>query len=469
MKNVRFITIVDDENTDEPEKPVKSVSAGRTLHRKCACGQYTTAGKCVACKKKLTGGILNRTRSQAEVYGDGQTAHFSIHKVLRSPSNHLVSEPHSLMESRFDHDFSKVRVHTGPKAAELEREVNALAYTVGHNIDFGEGECLPETTSGKRLLAHELSHTIYQGLPSPYIGSAISKSSDQAQEKQAERVAQLITDGFVTYISTGQVGTTLHLQRRGRSVSVRSPVFEQTVTQISDIAHGVAGRALTSDERNLARPIFGSSIDYSRVRLIPLSILEYRIVGNNIYTPDDFTIRNPYMTQTLIHELTHIWQYQHSGTSYISESLMVQIGATISRGARNFAYNYQIGANQTFFDFSPEEQGLLVENYFSMLHDQATLATDQAASIRWMYNSNHFGPDGFPARLTTSQRQAEISRALQLHEPLTRQMQASMPRSELNLLKLRASEVMRIPGAEYLSIPVETQIALVRPLFEVRY
>src|SRR5690242_11188876 len=41
------------------------------------------------------------------------------------------------MESRFGHDFTRVRVHAGPDAAEATRAVNARAYTVGSDIVFG--------------------------------------------------------------------------------------------------------------------------------------------------------------------------------------------------------------------------------------------------------------------------------------------------------------------------------------------
>jgi Domain of unknown function (DUF4157) len=67
------------------------------------------------------------------------------------------------MEPRFGADFSAVRVHTDAHAHALARSVNAQAFTVGRNVVFGAGQYAPETESGKRLLAHELTHTIQQG------------------------------------------------------------------------------------------------------------------------------------------------------------------------------------------------------------------------------------------------------------------------------------------------------------------
>jgi len=75
----------------------------------------------------------------------------------------LDEDTRGFMESRFGHDFSQVRIHTGGAAAESARSIDALAYTVGSDIVFGAGRYTPSTTSGRRLIAHELAHTIQQG------------------------------------------------------------------------------------------------------------------------------------------------------------------------------------------------------------------------------------------------------------------------------------------------------------------
>jgi hypothetical protein len=66
------------------------------------------------------------------------------------------------MEPRFGYDFSQVRTHTDAKAAQSARAVNALAYTVGQEMVFASGQYEPQTVEGKRLIAHELAHTIQQ-------------------------------------------------------------------------------------------------------------------------------------------------------------------------------------------------------------------------------------------------------------------------------------------------------------------
>lgn len=61
-----------------------------------------------------------------------------------------------------DHDFSKVRIHTGVRAAEAAQSVGASAFTVGSSIVFAAGQYRPETHWGLRLLAHELTHVVQQ-------------------------------------------------------------------------------------------------------------------------------------------------------------------------------------------------------------------------------------------------------------------------------------------------------------------
>ncbi len=85
-----------------------------------------------------------------------------VHDALQSPGRPLEPTAREYMESRFDRDFSRVRVHTGPRASESARSVNALAYTVGQDIVFTEGAYSPQSSSGLRLLAHELTHTVQQ-------------------------------------------------------------------------------------------------------------------------------------------------------------------------------------------------------------------------------------------------------------------------------------------------------------------
>ena len=68
----------------------------------------------------------------------------------------------TFMAPRFGADFSAVRIHTTPQAAELANGLQARAFTYRKHIFFGRNEFRPDTTDGQALIAHELTHTLQQ-------------------------------------------------------------------------------------------------------------------------------------------------------------------------------------------------------------------------------------------------------------------------------------------------------------------
>ena len=86
----------------------------------------------------------------------------SVEHALAGPGRPLERALRRDMEQRFGSDFSRVRVHFGESAAQSAQDVNAKAYTVGHDIVFAAGQFAPDTHEGRRLLAHELTHVVQQ-------------------------------------------------------------------------------------------------------------------------------------------------------------------------------------------------------------------------------------------------------------------------------------------------------------------
>ena len=74
----------------------------------------------------------------------------------------LPDKTRAEMEAGFGADFSGVRIHTGGEAGSLNRDLRAQAFTHGRDIYFSPGKFDPDSGSGKRLLAHELTHVIQQ-------------------------------------------------------------------------------------------------------------------------------------------------------------------------------------------------------------------------------------------------------------------------------------------------------------------
>ncbi len=81
------------------------------------------------------------------------------------------------MESRFNADFSGVRVHTGSYAENLSGQISAQAFAHGNDIYFNSGKYSPHTEAGGTLLAHELTHTIQQGASPSNTQNAVSKKT----------------------------------------------------------------------------------------------------------------------------------------------------------------------------------------------------------------------------------------------------------------------------------------------------
>ena len=191
------------------------------LQRQCACGQHTLIGDtCESCHQEQPG--LRRAGSSVTPLGDALP---TVHKALALPGQLFDRHTRDFMETRFAHDFSQVqlsmdaqpylgaqlfptspddrsereaerfagamsqtqsgrsfpspmlrqssgphsrcdfgqvRVHTDILAAQSAQALGAEAYTVGRDIVFGAERYAPTTETGRRLLAHELTHFIQQ-------------------------------------------------------------------------------------------------------------------------------------------------------------------------------------------------------------------------------------------------------------------------------------------------------------------
>jgi outer membrane protein OmpA-like peptidoglycan-associated protein len=118
-----------------------------------------------------------------------------VHEVLATSGQPLDPATRGFMEARFGRDFSRVRAHTGSKAADSAHAVNALAYTVGRDIVFGAGHYMPETLEGKRLLAHELTHVIQQAGVQPTLqrkcGPALGPPTPDCTPKTGESSGEI--------------------------------------------------------------------------------------------------------------------------------------------------------------------------------------------------------------------------------------------------------------------------------------
>jgi hypothetical protein len=222
-------------NASWPLLSLKPVRNG-LLQRKCACGSTPgSTGECENCrKKKLQRKTLG---SEADPQASSLNSHHSdvpplVHEVLRSTGEPLDLAARGSMESRFGHDFSGVRIHTDGKAAESSRAVNAVAYTVGHDIAFDAGKYAPGSRTGAELLAHELAHVVQQSRG----GAALPNSrSEQAAEQAASDFSKTRSPINLA------VGTApgLARQKSAEASKLRTSITQQagrTVISVNDVA-----------------------------------------------------------------------------------------------------------------------------------------------------------------------------------------------------------------------------------------
>ena len=229
-----------------PLPSLRFVPSAGLLQRKCACGNHASGGECASCREER-----EKTLQRTAVNSNPISAVPPIvNEVLRSPGQPLDAETRAFMELRFAHDFSQVqaqgfapqftcgalsvappndrfeqeaefqarrialsdarplihkrasrggydfslvRTHSDAKAAESARQINALAYTVGRDIVFAEGQFTPQTASGRHLLAHELTHVVQQrqassGVASPLKMSAPTESAENEPSSTADGI-----------------------------------------------------------------------------------------------------------------------------------------------------------------------------------------------------------------------------------------------------------------------------------------
>jgi hypothetical protein len=134
------------------------------IQRMCPrCRELTLQGKpldCPECEKKL------QMSPAIQRQGDGQTnASPEMTNQLNTTKRQRTPLPPGIqqeMSYKMGADFSRVRIHTGSKAVQMNRQLGAKAFTHGRNIYFNTGQYNPDSEAGKKLLAHELSHVIQQ-------------------------------------------------------------------------------------------------------------------------------------------------------------------------------------------------------------------------------------------------------------------------------------------------------------------
>lgn len=294
----------------------------------------------------------NKRAACREPYA-GQTATpDTVRRLVATPGRPMGESVQREMESKMGGDFSDVQLHTGPRAAAAADSLGARAFTVGTNVAFAKGEYRPESTEGKRVLAHELTHVRQQTegavslLPKPEVSHPGSgnddphyhiqpklevSAPDDPAEKEAERVAKQVVDmDEMAAKSSDSVAeradrrpwdTALLWTRPVRRSAGGPSVSSEGEAQVRKGVQG-NGKNLPSDTRTEMESKLGADFSDVSVHTGPVANAAAESINAEAYTMGSsiafaegtFNPSSKSGSKLLAHELTHVAQ-QTGGAS----------------------------------------------------------------------------------------------------------------------------------------------------------
>jgi hypothetical protein len=163
-----------------------------------------------------------------------------VQAALASPGEPLDVALRAEMEQRLGHDFGDVRVHADARAAAAARMLDADAFTSGADIVFGAGRYRPGAEDGRRLIAHELVHTLQQGRGAPAPSLQVSTPDTDPLEHEAADVAARVMTGET--VPPGAV-TVAAPAARGRIARQARAALERRPAEVPDSPEAVGAVA----------------------------------------------------------------------------------------------------------------------------------------------------------------------------------------------------------------------------------
>jgi len=135
---------------------------------------------------------LAREGANEEDTNNGVSSHVeNAIQQKRGGGNSLDSGVRGQMEGALGADFSGVRVHVDTQADSLNRSLSARAFTTGQDIFFRQGAYEPGSSSGRELIAHELTHVVQQDGEHVHRAMTVSQPGDP-HEVEAEQTARAV-------------------------------------------------------------------------------------------------------------------------------------------------------------------------------------------------------------------------------------------------------------------------------------
>jgi hypothetical protein len=203
---------------------------------------------------------IRRYSGQASGRLAAAAAPASVDRALANPGRPLEPALLQDMEQLFGRDFSYVRLHSDAAAASSAEEVGAHAFTVGRDIVFARGQYAPRTVSGRRLLAHELTHVAQQNGAAATLQREPDKpatATKQTAASERKDVVLLMADGLEAEAATlAPNATPIHVTSLAQMTAALRGV-KQPIGRLFIVAHSLASGDLgfeTPKEVKFVRP-----------------------------------------------------------------------------------------------------------------------------------------------------------------------------------------------------------------------
>lgn len=165
------------------------------------------------------------------------------------------------------------------------------------------------------------------------------------------------------------------------------------------------GRALEEGERRILFEVFDDSLALEPIRVVEARWLNApTVLGNTIRIRPGYAFSG-WHSSTLVHEAMHLWQFQHHGTGYITDSAWHNLRSLLRTGRRTLAYlNYQLAPDSRLADFTAEQQATIIADYYELTHffpagGQGPLSAEKtvASATRQLAERGPRPPVGMPA------------------------------------------------------------------------
>jgi len=277
-----------------------------------------------------------------------------IQSLRSSGGRPLSATERSFFEPRFGRNFGAVRMHTSSEAAESARAVNARAYTVGQHVAFGAGTSA-SSGGNRRLLAHELAHVLQQRVR--------TNSSSARVQMQHDKPWYGKLWGGVKSVAGG-------MWEGAKARAKEAIKFIESESRLLD-----------GFEVQSAKLVFGGSIDYGKVRIYERSLTAsvaraLADAKNGMGVTTLYTINFDRKVSTtagsrdmawLIHELTHVAQYERVGAKYMVQALRAQHSKEGYKYGPEHLWNPTSGQGKHFREFNHEQQGDIAADYYTSI------------------------------------------------------------------------------------------------------